>query len=129
MSLKLSDRWRLGLEGVWMEWSAAASTMPFKMTNGDNPNVNILVNGSPTAATFTYPFPLNWDDSFTGKAGLEFKATKGTTLRAGYLYGNSPVPDSSSAPRRPTIGHGTLRAANGRRRDVAQAQRPLAPGH
>lgn len=95
LSLKLNDRWRLGLEGVWMDWSAAASTMPFKMTNGDNANVNILVNGDPTAANFTYPFPLNWDDSFTGKAGVEFKATNATTLRAGYLYGNNPVPDNT----------------------------------
>lgn len=92
LSLRLSDRWRLGLEGVWMDWSAAANVMPFRMTDGDNVNVNILVNGNPAAANFTYPFPLRWDDSFTGKGGVEFRATDQATLRAGYLYGNNPVP-------------------------------------
>jgi long-subunit fatty acid transport protein len=113
MSLKLNDRWRLGVEGVWMDWSAAASTMPFKMTNGNNANVNILVNGNPTAANFTYPFPLNWDDSFTGKAGLEFKATNATTLRGGYLYGNNPVPDNTVFIAFPAISEQALTAGAG----------------
>jgi len=92
LSVRLSERWRLGVEGVWMDWSAAASTMPFKMTQGDNANVNILVNGNPSAANFTYPFPLQWKDSFTAKGGVEFKATDKATVRAGYLHGNNPVP-------------------------------------
>lgn len=95
LSLRMSERWRMGLEAVWMDWSAAANVMPFKMTDGNNANVNILVNGNPAAANFTYPFPLHWKDSFTGKGGVEFQATGKTTLRAGYLFGNNPVPDNT----------------------------------
>lgn len=112
-SFRLGERWRLGVEGVWMDWSAAASTMPFKMTQGDNPNVNILVNGNPASSNFTYPFPLNWDDSFTGKAGLEFRANDAATLRAGYLRGNNPVPAQTVFIAFPAISEQAFTAGAG----------------
>lgn len=113
MSFKLNEKWRLGLEGVWMNWSAAEDIMPYKMTDGDNPNVNILVTGNPSNGTFTYPFPLKWDDTFTGKVGLEFAATRATTLRAGYLYGNSPVPENTVFIAFPAISQQALTAGAG----------------
>jgi len=112
-SFRLSERWRLGVEGVWMDWSAAAATMPFRMTAGDNPNVNILVNGNPASSNFTYPFPLRWDDSYTGKAGLEFRATEVMTLRAGYLRGSNPVPEQTVFIAFPAISQQALTAGAG----------------
>jgi hypothetical protein len=36
-----------------MDWSRAEKVMPFILRQGDNPNVNILVNGDPTNGDFT----------------------------------------------------------------------------
>lgn len=106
-------RWNLALEGVWMDWSAAESVMPFILTNGSNPNVNILVNADPTNGSFTYPFPLHWKDSWTGKAGVAFRATEQTTLRAGYLYGTNPVPDNTVFVAFPAISSQAVTAGVG----------------
>jgi long-subunit fatty acid transport protein len=95
LNVDVSPRLNLALEGVWMGWSAAESVMPFILTNGSNSNVNILVNADPANGSFTYPFPLHWRDSWTGKMGVAFRATGQTTLRAGYLYGTNPVPDNT----------------------------------
>lgn len=113
MSLKLSPRWRLGAEGVWMNWKAAESVMPFILTNGNNANVNILVNGDPTNANFTYPFPLHWKDTWSGKFGVEYKASEGTTFRAGYLRGSNPVPNNTVFIAFPAISEQAVTAGTG----------------
>lgn len=106
-------RWNVALEGVWMDWSAAESVMPFILTNGSNPNVNILVNADATNGSFTYPFPLHWRDSWTGKVGIAFRPTGRTTLRAGYLYGTNPVPDNTVFVAFPAISSQALTAGVG----------------
>lgn len=73
---------RLGVEAVWMQWSEAERTMPFIMTGGENASINLLVNGDPTNADFTYPFPLHWEDSFT--AGSQTRMSQ-TVLTVGTL--------------------------------------------
>ena len=83
--------WTLALEGGWMGWKSAEHVLPFKLTNGSNPNLNILINANPTNGSFTYPFPLHWQDSWIGKLGVERTVGSGA-LRAGYAYGNNPVP-------------------------------------
>ncbi len=113
VSLKAGKRWTLGVEGVWMDWSAAESVMPFILTKSDNPNVNILVNGDPAIASFTYQFPLHWQDSWSGKVGLEFRATDATSLRAGYLYGTNPVPTRTVFVAFPAISSQALTAGAG----------------
>lgn len=95
LSVKPINNLSIALEAVWMRWSDAENTMPFILTEGDNPNVNMLVNADPSNADFTFPFPLHWQDTWTGKVGLEYQVDQTTALRAGYLYGDNPVPDNT----------------------------------
>lgn len=113
LNVRASSRWDIALEGVWMGWSNAESVMPFILTKGTNPNVNILVNGDPANGNFTYPFPLHWKDSWSGKMGVAFRATDETTLRAGYLYGTNPVPDNTVFIAFPAISSQALTAGAG----------------
>ena len=87
--------WTLQAEGVWMEWSRAERTMPFVLTRGNSPTINLLVGGDPAEDAFTYPFPLNWKDSWTLKAGVEKELARGAAVRAGYITGGNPVPDNT----------------------------------
>lgn len=90
--LALGGGWTMMAEGVWMQWSRAEETMPFILTGGDSRNINLLVNGDPADDSFRYPFPLDWDDSYSGKIGVEKVFESGSALRAGYITGNNPVP-------------------------------------
>ncbi len=113
VTLNAGPRWNIALEGVWMGWSKAESVMPFILTKGSNPNVNMLVNGDPANGDFTYPFPLRWKDTWSGKMGVAYRATAQTTLRAGYLYGTNPVPENAVFIAFPAISSQALTAGAG----------------
>lgn len=113
LAIDIGRRWNVAVEGVWMDWSSAESVMPFILTDGSNPNVNILVNGNPANGSFTYPFPLHWRDSWTGKGGVAFKASDATTLRVGYLQGSNPVPRNTVFIAFPAISSQAITAGAG----------------
>lgn len=94
-SAAAGPRWTVSGEVEWRRWSAAERTMPFELTSGDNANVNMMVNADPAVASFYYPFPLQWRDTFTGKVGATYAMGGGHVLRAGYLYGGNPVPETT----------------------------------
>lgn len=86
---------RLAAEVEWRRWSDAQSTMPFRLTNGQNPNINLMVNADPTNGDFTYPFPLNWEDTWSVKFGAEYGLGEVNAVRGGFLYGQNPVPGNT----------------------------------
>lgn len=55
------------------------------------------------------PFVFNWKDQWVVAAGAEFAAAPELTLRAGWNYGESPVPDETLNPLFPatTMQHAT----------------------
>jgi long-subunit fatty acid transport protein len=94
--------WTVGLEAEFRQWSGAMRTMPFAMEAGDNPNINLLVNGDPGNGDFMYPFPLEWEDAWTFKVGVE-RWLGGNAMRLGYIYGENPVPSNTVFAAFPAI--------------------------
>jgi long-subunit fatty acid transport protein len=93
MSLPFTSKWNLAAEVEWRRWSQAEDVMPFVLTGGENPNINLMLHGDPSNGDFTYPFPLQWEDTWSVKFGTEYELASGNVLRAGYLRGGNPVPD------------------------------------
>lgn len=91
-SVPVRDWWTLSSEVEFRQWSKAEATMPFRLSGGTNTNLNIMVNADPTNGSFAYPFPLNWQDSWSFKVGSEFKVSENNVLRAGFVQGDNPVP-------------------------------------
>jgi long-subunit fatty acid transport protein len=108
ISAPVGNGFRLAGEVEWRQWSEAQSTMPFMLTDGDNANINLMMNGDPNNASFTYPFPLEWQDTWTAKAGLEYLRESGWAFRGGYLYGQNPVPDNTVFIAFPAIATNAL---------------------
>lgn len=94
-TVPFAKTWKLAAEFEWRQWSKAEKTMPFNLSNGDNPNINLMMNADPAKGDFFYPFPLDWQDALSVKAGLEYTAASGTALRAGFMTGKNPVPAST----------------------------------
>lgn len=84
-------RWGLGLDAGWIGWKNAFDEMPLRLTGGTNPNINIMINGSPTSDGFATAWPLQWKDSWFVRAGAEYAATPVLSLRGGAIYGANPV--------------------------------------
>jgi long-chain fatty acid transport protein len=108
MSWKFHPQWRLALQVDWLNWSAAFNSLPVKLSNGSNPGVNGALG-----ANFSDSVPMNWSDEFVYRAGLEYNVTENLSLRAGYCYGQSPVPDSTLSPMTAAIMEHTLTAGIG----------------
>lgn len=95
--------WTLSAEAEWRRWSAAADSMPFRLSAGDNSNLNLLVSGDPTNGSFDYPFPLRWKNTWSWKVGTEFAVPRGYTLRAGFVAAGNPVPANTAFITFPAI--------------------------
>lgn len=72
----------LGLEVVWTEWST----------------YDQLAVTTPAGTTVV---PKNWDDVISIRIGGEYALNERWALRAGYVWDESPVPDTTRAPELP----------------------------
>ena len=107
-SVPISPELRVSSEVEWRRWSDAEGNMPFELTDGDNGNINLMMNADPTDAAFFYPFPLQWEDTWTAKFGLEYATSSGFALRGGFIYGQNPVPDNTVFIAFPAISRNAL---------------------
>jgi long-chain fatty acid transport protein len=108
VSWMFHPQWRLALQVDWINWSDAFHTLPVSLQNGSNPTVNGALGSS-----FQDRIPLNWEDQFVYRSGLEYAVTENLALRAGYAYGKSPVPDTTLTPMTAVIMEHTLTAGVG----------------
>jgi long-chain fatty acid transport protein len=109
-SWKFLPKWRLAAEVDWIDWADAFKTLPVKLTDGSGAVVGLL--GS-AGENFNDAIPLNWKSEFVYRAGLQYEVAKNLFLRAGYSYGNSPVPDSTLTPMTAAIMENTITAGVG----------------
>ena len=108
-SWKFLPGWRAALQVDWIDWAAAFSTLPVKLSNGSNPAVNGIVGSS----SLNDSIPLNWKDEFVFRGGLEYAITTNIMLRGGYSYGQSPVPNETLTPLTAAITRSAVSAGVG----------------
>lgn len=104
LSWQAHRRWRLAGQVDWIGWADAFRTLEVRLTDGDNAALNEVVGSS----SLTDRIPLNWKDRWVLRSGVEFAATDRLTLRAGYAWGDSPVPAATLTPMTAAIATHTL---------------------
>ena len=95
----------------WINWSDAFETLPVRLSNGNNADLNGLLG----SRRLDDNVPLDWRDQFVGRIGLEQGLGAHWTARAGYSYGNNPVPPGTLTPLNAAITEHTLTAGVGYR--------------
>jgi len=103
--------WRLLAQVDWINWSDAFDSLPLRLRNGNNADLNEFLGSNAIDDTI----PLNWKDRFVYRAGLEYTPGEHWSFRAGYSYGKSPVPDGTLNPLNAAIFEHTLGAGVGYR--------------
>lgn len=138
--IELTDKVRVEADVEWVEFSRYHA---LSLDAGSN---NSLLN-RPSSPNPREPaeVPQNWKDTWTFGLGADWKATDALTLRAGYIFLQSPVPDETLAPTLPdadrhvfSLGGGVHKGAQRidvaygysliGDRDVAQNQNPAYNG-
>ncbi|MGA1826025.1 MAG: OmpP1/FadL family transporter [bacterium] len=110
---RMNDNHKLSCDIVWVNWSSAFDEWTLKMSESDNAGYDAAAGTTPQDT-----LPLNWKDSYSFRLGYEYllnpkSASRKDTIRFGYIYDKSPVPDSTLTPLVPgilthmlTIGYG-----------------------
>ena len=93
----------------WLNWSDAFDTLPVRLRNGNNADLNGLVG----SRRLDDDVPLRWRDQYVGRFGVEQGLGEHWLLRAGYAYGNNPVPAGTLTPLNAAITEHTLTAGVG----------------
>lgn len=101
-------KFRLSAQVDWIDWAHAFDTLHISMSNGNNSAVNHDLGSS-----FRDNFPLNWSSEFVYRIGLEYDVTENLSLRLGYCYGSSPVPDATLTPMTAAITEHTITCGAG----------------
>ncbi len=104
-----AEDFKLGFDFEWVNWKNAFDKMTIDLSNGSNPNIKTMMGND---GTFEINFPMNWKDVVLIKVGGEYNVNPDLTLRAGFAYGNNPVPSTTIFPVFPAIveSHLTLGA-------------------
>jgi long-subunit fatty acid transport protein len=94
VSWRVDGRWTFGLQGNWVNWNSAFSSLPVSLSNGSNSAINGLLGTSSIADRV----PLLWKDQYSVRGGFERLLTENFSLRGGYAHSNNPVPGSTLSP-------------------------------
>jgi long-chain fatty acid transport protein len=86
--IALNDRLKIGIDVEWIEFSSF-----------DQLPVDLGVNNA--SGLFPPSIPQNWDDIVDIFVGGDYQLDESLTLRAGYAFLESPVPDSTLSPTIP----------------------------
>ncbi len=108
-AVRVTDNLLIAVDVKRIFWDDAIDTIEVK---GKNPSVP----GAPPEILM--PFVFDWEDQWVVAIGTEYRVNDRWTLRAGYNWGESPVPDDTLTPLFPatvehhfSIGAGVTRGA------------------
>ncbi|MEZ5326624.1 MAG: outer membrane protein transport protein [Verrucomicrobiales bacterium] len=110
IALQVTDWLLLAGQVEWINWSRAYDTLDITLRNGTNSDLQALAGKEIRDSV-----PLHWDDQFVFRGGMEFGVNEALTLRVGYAYGASPMPDSLVTPVNAAISEHLVSAGIGYR--------------
>lgn len=108
MEIGLAGAWRPAFAGGrlmlaadirYINWSGVMNEFRARLSEGNNVNLNILTGSSSVHASV----PLDWNDQVVVALGASVQATDFLVVRAGYNFGNNPIPARTLLPTIPAI--------------------------
>lgn len=109
-SWQTTDRLLLAGQVEWVNWSNAYDHLDITLRNGTNRDLNALAGKEVRDSV-----PLHWKDQFVFRWGAEYAVNETLTLRGGYAFGASPMPDDLVTPVNAAISEHLLSAGIGYR--------------
>ncbi len=117
LSWQIHPRWRVAVQGEWIDWSEAFDELRIDLTRGNNTDLNAFL-GRDRATDVA---PLDWADQWVARLGVEWMATEAVSVRAGYAFAPGIVPSSTLTPLTGAIFEHLVSAGAGYRRGAWSA--------
>ena len=109
LAFKATPHLTVAAQFDWINWSNAFEKLPVHLTHGNNADLNGLLGSGRLNDTV----PLRWSDQYVGRVGVEQAFGPRWTARAGYAYGNDPVPSGTLTPLNAAVTEHLLTAGVG----------------
>jgi long-chain fatty acid transport protein len=91
---RVAGKWTFALQGDWVNWKNAFSSLPVSLTNGTNADINGLLGTN----SILDRVPVLWKDQYSARLGVEYRVTENVSMSSGYAYSTNPVPASTLSP-------------------------------
>lgn len=87
------SKWAIEMDMVWTQWSI----MDRQITTLSEPLMVHILPGNAVidSSTVIFDFPRNWVNTIQKRFGMEWYAKDWLTVRLGYFYDPTPVPDNT----------------------------------
>ncbi len=99
IALQPTSKLLIAVDTKWINWSSTMDVVSLVVGDGTLPPFSDGQGGS----TDTMPFQMKWEDQMVYALGIEYAINEMNTVRAGFNYGKSPVPDNYLSPLFPAI--------------------------
>ncbi|MBI9032210.1 outer membrane protein transport protein [bacterium] len=96
---KANSQLLLGADFKWIGWKASMEEFKMKFNNGNNQNINTMMGSE----DLEFAMPMDWEDQFVIALGAEYAINPMFDIRAGYNFGNNPVPEETVIPIFPAV--------------------------
>lgn len=106
---QINDTLKVGLQLEWIDWDNAFDRLPIMLANGNNATLNSLAGSNRIDDVAA----LDWKDTLVFRTGGEYKWSDKLYLRAGYSFGDSPVPSETLTATTAAITRHTLTMGTG----------------
>lgn len=100
---------RVAAQIDWIGWSSAFDNLPVSLSNGSSAPINTTIGST----SLLDVVPLNWRDRLVYRLGFEYSLCKCAVVRAGYAYGESPIPSTTLTPMSAALMEHSLTAGLG----------------
>ena len=91
---EVTQQLRVSADVYWTDWSHAFDRLDVQFTNGSSLAL---------PATITDSIALDWNDTVSVRLGLEYDLSAHQTLRLGYIYRPSPIPEGTLTSYIPAV--------------------------
>ncbi len=87
----------LAIDVKWINWSRAFDTVRIDLDRGTSADLAEMVSNG-ASRSISSRIPYHWRDQIVVAVGMAVSPLEWLTVRAGYHYGNDPVPRSTESP-------------------------------
>ena len=94
LTAPLTARAAFSLEDDLVRWRGAFRTLPVRLSDGSNSDLNSLVG----SASLVDVVPLDWHNQNFIRAGVSVPFSERTRFAGGYAFANDPVPSATLTP-------------------------------
>ncbi len=99
LAYKANPQLLLAADVKWIGWKDSMEEFKMKFKNGNNQNINTMMGSE----DLELAMPMEWDDQFVIALGAEYAINPMFNVRAGYNFGNNPVPEETVLPIFPAV--------------------------